>query len=144
MPKKRRPRTPHQICRFCQQGFEPDYRHHGNQNACKKEACQRRRHSHATANWKKNNPEKVRDYYTKYVKPWRAEKRKLKLAAACVCPKSNGLAPRMPNVHQVRDQINACVQDCFESLEHELNLVAVSLAVAPAEKIPVLGDACSC
>jgi hypothetical protein len=148
MPKKRRPRTPRKICAFCQEGFEPDYRHGDNQKACKKEECQRRRHSQATANWKKNNPEKVRDYYAKYVKPWRADQRRLKLAAESVCSKSSGLALGMPSVHQVRDQINAYVCGCFKSLEHELNLAAVSSMAAPAKKnacarrrVLVLGDA---
>lgn len=144
MPKKRRPRTCRQICVFCQEGFEPDYRHAKDQQACGKQECQRQRHSRATANWKKNNPEKVRDYYAKYVKPWRADKSRRKLAADSVGSKSNGLALWMPSVHQVRDQINAYVCGCFESLEHELNLTAVSSTATPAQKMHVLGDACSC
>jgi len=134
MPKKRRSRIPRKICPFCREGFEPDYRHGDNQKACKKEKCQRQRHSLATANWKKNNPEKVREYYAKYVKPWRERQRRLKLATSSACSESNSLAPWMPRVHKVRDQINAYVSGCFESLEHELNLAAALSTAAPPEK----------
>jgi hypothetical protein len=132
MPKKCRPRTPRKICRFCKKGFEPDYRHGDKQKACKDKECQRQRHSLATANWKRNHPEIVCQYYNKFVKPWRVRKRERKLAAASACSKSNGLAPWMSSVHHVRDQINACVRGSFESLEHQLNLVAASRAAAPA------------
>ena len=132
MPKKRRPRTPRKICVFCQEGFEPDYRHGDNQKACDKEQCQRRRHSQATANWKKNNPEKVRDYYVKYVKPSRERKKKLQVAASLNAIALNPLAPWMSPMHQTRDHINAYVHSCFKSLEHQLNLAAASRTAAPA------------
>jgi len=129
MPKKRKPRTPRKICSFCHESYHPDYRHVRDQQACDREECRAQRHNRATAKWKKDNPEKMQDNYTRFVKPWRQCQRKLKAAAL----EASGVAPLTSHVHHVCDQIIAYVCGCFARFEHDLGL-AGSRSAPPAKK----------
>jgi hypothetical protein len=62
-------------CQYCGQYFNPDPRVGEKQKACYREECKQKRKREAQEEWKKKNPECLKNHYQDYVKGWRKRKR---------------------------------------------------------------------
>lgn len=58
-------------CIYCGRYFKPDPRAGKRQKACFRAECKQRRKREAQENWKKNNPQVLKNHYQDYVKVWR-------------------------------------------------------------------------
>ena len=64
-----------QKCIYCGQYFKPDSRAGERQKACFRAECKQRRKREAQENWKRKNPQVLKNHYQDYVKAWRKNNR---------------------------------------------------------------------
>lgn len=68
-------KTQKKKCQYCGQYFKPDLRVGERQKACYRDECQQKRKRESQEEWKKKNPECLKNHYQDYVKGWRKKKR---------------------------------------------------------------------
>ena len=69
------PKIQQKKCKYCGQYFKPDPRVGERQKTCFRDECKQKRRREAQEEWKKKNPECLKNHYQDYVKGWRKKKR---------------------------------------------------------------------